>query len=58
MPGTITPCLWFDEDAEAAALHYVGVFDDAAVGRIARYGDNMRKAAGTVLVVEFTLRGQ
>jgi predicted 3-demethylubiquinone-9 3-methyltransferase (glyoxalase superfamily) len=58
MPGTITPCLWFDEDAEAAALHYVGVFDDAAIGRIARYGDNMRKPAGTVLVVEFTLRGQ
>lgn len=57
MTGSITPCLWFDEAAEAAARHYVGVFDNSAIGRITHYGDGMRKPAGTVLVVEFKLRG-
>ncbi|MBC7504788.1 MAG: VOC family protein [Sandarakinorhabdus sp.] len=57
MTGTITPCLWFDAEAEAAASHYVGVFDNAAVGAISHYGENMHKPAGTVLTVEFTLRG-
>jgi predicted 3-demethylubiquinone-9 3-methyltransferase (glyoxalase superfamily) len=55
--GTINTCLWFDEDAEAAARHYVGIFADSAIGRIGHYGEGMRKPAGTVLVAEFTLRG-
>ena len=57
MTGTITPCLCFNGDAEAAALHYVGIFDNSAVGVFARYGENMPQPAGTVLTVEFTLRG-
>jgi predicted 3-demethylubiquinone-9 3-methyltransferase (glyoxalase superfamily) len=57
MAGSITPCFWFDEEAEAAARHYVDLFDDAEIMRISRYGENMHKPAGTVLVVEFTLRG-
>lgn len=57
MTGTITPCLWFNGDAEAAARLYVSLFDNAAIGTISRYGENMRQPAGTVLVVEFTLRG-
>ncbi len=56
--GKITPCLWFDTEAEDAARHYVGLFDDAAIGMISRYGENMPRRAGSVLVVEFTLRGQ
>jgi predicted 3-demethylubiquinone-9 3-methyltransferase (glyoxalase superfamily) len=58
MPGAITPCLWFDGDAEMAARHYVGVFDNAAIGTLSYYGEGMRFPAGTVLVAEFTLRGQ
>jgi predicted 3-demethylubiquinone-9 3-methyltransferase (glyoxalase superfamily) len=57
MTGTITPCLWFNGDAEAAARHYTSIFDNAAIGTISRYGENMPQPAGTVLVVEFTLRG-
>lgn len=57
MAGTITPCLWFDGNAEDAARHYVGVFADAAIGSIAYYGENMHKPVGQVLTVEFTLRG-
>ncbi len=55
---TITPCLWFDGDAEAAARHYVGIFDDAVIGNTAYYGANMPMPAGTVLLIDFTLRGQ
>jgi predicted 3-demethylubiquinone-9 3-methyltransferase (glyoxalase superfamily) len=56
--GSIAPCLWFDTEAEAAARHYVGLFDNAAIGTISHYGENMPRPAGSVLVVEFTLRGQ
>ena len=48
----ITPMLWFDGQAQAAAEHYVSIFEDAAVGHISRQPD------GSPLVVEFTLAGQ
>ena len=52
----ITPCLWFDTQAEEAANFYVSLFDDAAVTRIERLdgtpsGDN-------VALVFFRLEGQ
>lgn len=56
--GSITPCLWFDTEAEDAARHYVALFDRAEIGAISRYGENMPRPSGTVLVVEFSLRGQ
>jgi hypothetical protein len=34
----ITPCLWFDSEAEEAARFYVSVFKDARIGRISRHG--------------------
>ncbi|MEK6426371.1 MAG: VOC family protein, partial [Burkholderia gladioli] len=34
----ITPFLWFEHDAEAAARFYVSVFDDSRITRVARYG--------------------
>ena len=58
MARTITPCFWFETQAETAARHYVGIFDNAAMGMISYYGENMPMPAGTVLVAEFTLRGQ
>ena len=58
MANTITPCLWFDGDAETAARHYVGIFADARIDAISYYGENMPVPAGTVLTVEFSLRGQ
>ena len=35
----ITPCLWFDSEAEEAARFYVSVFENARIGRISRYGE-------------------
>jgi predicted 3-demethylubiquinone-9 3-methyltransferase (glyoxalase superfamily) len=53
----ITPCLWFDTQAEEAAEFYVSVFG-GRVGDVEYYGENMPMPAGTVLTVEFELRGQ
>lgn len=49
---TITPFLWYDDEAEQAARHYVSLFPDSSVDSISRTPD------GTALVVEFTLLGQ
>ena len=56
--SSITPCLWFNGDAEAAANFYVSLFPDSAVGNVSRYGDGMPFPAGTALMVEFHLSGQ
>jgi len=34
----ITPCLWFDNQAEEAAKFYVSLFSNSAIGAITRYG--------------------
>ncbi len=58
----ITPCLWFDTQAEEAARYYVSVFKNSKVGKISRYGKEgfeiHGKAAGTVMTVEFEIEGQ
>ncbi|MFH8801897.1 VOC family protein [Streptomyces sp. NPDC017936] len=53
-----TTCLWFDGQAEEAARFYVSVFEDSAVGNVARYTDAGPGPAGTVVTVEFTANGQ
>ena len=59
---TITPCLWFDSQAEEAANHYVSIFKNSKIGKVSRYGKEGReihgKPAGTVMAVEFELGGQ
>jgi predicted 3-demethylubiquinone-9 3-methyltransferase (glyoxalase superfamily) len=35
--AVISPCLWFDGEAEAAATHYTGIFPNSRIHRIARY---------------------
>lgn len=58
----ITPCLWFDQQAEQAANHYVGIFPNSRITGISRYGEVNREihgmAPGTVLTVAFELDGQ
>ena len=34
----ITPCLWFNGNAEDAVNHYVGIFKVARILHISRYG--------------------
>jgi predicted 3-demethylubiquinone-9 3-methyltransferase (glyoxalase superfamily) len=55
----ITPCLWFDGNAEEAANFYVSLLPDSRVESVSRsLADNPSTRAGAVLVVDFTLAGQ
>ena len=54
----ITPCLWFDTEAEEAANLYTSVFPNSRVLGVARYGDAGPRPAGTVMTVNFELEGQ
>jgi predicted 3-demethylubiquinone-9 3-methyltransferase (glyoxalase superfamily) len=58
----ISPCLWFDDQAEQAAQHYASIFERSKIGRITRYGEAGQeihgRAPGSVLTVEFELDGQ
>lgn len=58
----ITPCLWFDSNAEEAINFYKSIFKDSKIGRISRYGEAgyeiHGRPAGTVLTIEFELNGQ
>ena len=53
----ITPCLWFDGNAEEAANFYASVFKNAKIGKISRYGDSGPGPKGSVLTVSFELEG-
>jgi predicted 3-demethylubiquinone-9 3-methyltransferase (glyoxalase superfamily) len=58
----ITPCLWFDFQAEEAANFYTSIFKNSRIGKVSRYGEAgyeiHGKPAGTVLTIEFELNGQ
>jgi predicted 3-demethylubiquinone-9 3-methyltransferase (glyoxalase superfamily) len=55
----VTPCLWFDGNAEEAANFYVSLFPDSRIDRIMRSpADNPSVKEGGVLMVDFTLAGR
>jgi predicted 3-demethylubiquinone-9 3-methyltransferase (glyoxalase superfamily) len=55
----ISPCLWFDGEAEQAAEFYVSLLPDSRIEKVQNnLVDGPAGKAGTVLVVEFTLAGQ
>jgi predicted 3-demethylubiquinone-9 3-methyltransferase (glyoxalase superfamily) len=55
----ITPCLWFDGNAEEAARYYVSIFPDSRVEKVHRApSDYPAGKGGGALLVEFTLLGQ
>lgn len=58
----ITPCLWFDDQAEQAAKFYTEIFKNSKIKKITRYGKEgyeiHRKPEGSVMTVEFELDGQ
>ncbi|HKC12939.1 MAG TPA: VOC family protein [Vicinamibacteria bacterium] len=54
----VTPCLWFDGQAEQAAAYYVSLLPDSQIDRVLRSpADTPSGTAGMVLAVEFTLAG-
>ncbi|WP_404307891.1 VOC family protein [Neorhodopirellula lusitana] len=59
MRQAITPCLWFDDNAEEAAEFYTSVFDNSEIRhRMIAKDDWPGGKAGDVLLVEFELKGQ
>lgn len=58
----ITPCLWFDHEAEEAALFYTSIFKDSKMGGISRYSkegfEHHGQPEGKVLTVSFQINGQ
>jgi predicted 3-demethylubiquinone-9 3-methyltransferase (glyoxalase superfamily) len=55
----ISPCLWFDGEAEEAAKFYVSLLPDSRIEKVQKnIVDGPAGKAGSVLVVEFTLAGQ
>ncbi len=56
MPS-ITPFLWFDDQAEQAAQFYASVFPNSRVLEVTRYGEGAPGPAGSVMTVRFSLDG-
>ena len=62
MKNLITPCLWFDTEAEEAADLYTSIFKNSKIDHISRYNMEGKevhgKDSGTVMTVNFTINGQ
>ncbi|MNZ34486.1 MULTISPECIES: VOC family protein [unclassified Pseudomonas] len=58
----LTPCLWFDDQAEDAAHFYCSVFEHSTVTAITRYGkagfEFHGRPEGSVMTISFVLDGQ
>ena len=58
MPSTITPCLWFDLEAEEAAAFYTSLFPNSRITETTHYNEAGMRPAGTVMTVAFELDGR
>ncbi len=58
----ITPCLWFDRQAQAAVDFYTAIFPDSRITQTAYYGEAGREfhgmPPGSVMTIAFDLDGQ
>jgi predicted 3-demethylubiquinone-9 3-methyltransferase (glyoxalase superfamily) len=55
---SITPCLWFDTEGEAAAAFYTSVFPNSKIVDVGHYNEAGPREPGSVMIVEFELDGQ
>lgn len=62
MTNQITPCLWFENQAEEAAVFYASVFKNSNINSISRFGKEgyefHAQKEGTVMTVDFQINGQ
>ena len=54
----ITPCLWFNFNAEEAVAHYLSVFEDSRITALTRYGEGQPGPAGAAMTIAFEIDGQ
>jgi len=59
---SISPCLWFDGEAEEAARFYTAIFPNSRIVSVSRYGEAGREIhggrPGSVMAVAFELDGR
>ena len=58
----ITPFIWFDHQAEEAVNFYISIFNNSALLKTVRYGEEGSEIsaleAGTVMTIDFVIEGQ
>jgi predicted 3-demethylubiquinone-9 3-methyltransferase (glyoxalase superfamily) len=54
----ITPCLWFDFNAEEAVAHYLSIFPNSRILSTAQYGEFAAGRKGAVMTIFFEIDGQ
>ena len=58
----ITPCLWFNDNAETAVKFYASIFKNSKINTVTHYGEAGACASGrpvgTVMTIAFQLEGQ
>ena len=54
----ITPCLWFDFNAEDAVAHYLSIFPMSRIISTTRYGEAGPGPKGAVMTILFEIDGQ
>jgi predicted 3-demethylubiquinone-9 3-methyltransferase (glyoxalase superfamily) len=54
----ITPCLWFDFNADEAVAHYLSIFKNSRIVATTRYSEVGPGPAGAVLTILFEIEGQ
>lgn len=57
-PQKITPCLWFNFNAEEAVNHYLSIFKRSRILDVLHYGDATPELKGKVLLIRFEIEGQ
>jgi predicted 3-demethylubiquinone-9 3-methyltransferase (glyoxalase superfamily) len=54
----ITPCLWFNFNAEEAVNYYLSIFKNGKILEVSHYGDAVPEHKGKVLIMHFEIEGQ
>lgn len=54
----ITPCLWFDFNAEEAVAHYLSIFPNSRIVATTHYGEAGPGRKGAVMTILFEIDGQ
>lgn len=54
---SISPCLWFDNNAEEAVNFYLAVFKDGKILSTTRYGEGAPAPSGSLMTIGFRING-
>jgi predicted 3-demethylubiquinone-9 3-methyltransferase (glyoxalase superfamily) len=54
----LTPCLWFEDNAEEAVQYYLATFPNSAITQVSRYTEQGPGKPGSVMAISFELDGR